>query len=273
MQVAIWDEAQVELFVSAGVEHNPDSPLTIERHPRSACFSLLMNGEVDAALLPTLDVLQHADELDVFPAVAYSTWTNPYTKIILDAGFDRPIQKLVAGAAYELEGWVARIVLGEHYGTVPERIEVATPDESSLQDQHADAVLIVGNDVAGLETNRIFMDLGQEWYELANYPMVWGLFAARKGQATGEMIRILRDTVSKADEEREAWLRTQDLPEAIASFYEKDVRVRFDDLAVASLTELRQFLFYEKVLEDIPDLPLVAYEDDQEDDKRDIPLI
>jgi len=273
MIVAIWDEAPVELFASAVAERDPGAPLSIERHTRSECLSLLMNGQVDVALLSTLDVLQHTDELDVFPAVAYSTWANPYTRIILNSGFESPVQRLVVSDRFELEGWVARIVLSEHYGSVPERIEVGTPTESSLQDQKADAVLIVGNDVPGTRTDRITMDLGQEWYELANYPMVWGLFAAKKGRATKDMIQVLRDTIRKADEGREAWVEAQNLPEEIASFYLQDVRVRFDDLAVASLTELRQYLFYEDVLDEIPDLPLVAYEDDEDDDNKDVPLL
>lgn len=139
----------------------------------------------------------------------------------------------------------------------PQFLPVDAEEPSWVLDIDADAALIVGDEVPYMRPESYAMDLGQEWYELANYPMVWGFFAARKGEATPEMMLALRDAAAVAEQTRES--AATDVSPELHHFISDDLRTRFDDLAVASLTEYRQYLFYENVLTDVPDLDPVSF--------------
>src|SRR5690606_33470111 len=114
------------------------------------------------------------------------------------------------------------------------------PEEAARAGE--DACLIVAKDAYRWESDRFVMDLGREWFELANYPMVWGVFAATKGSITNERIIALRDAVSRLDALRESRSRTIE-DEFVRDFVENQVRLRLDDLAVASLTELYNYVY------------------------------
>ena len=49
------------------------------------------------------------------------------------------------------------------------------------------------------------------------------------------------------------------------TFYREDLRLRLDDLAMAGLTEFRDYLYYYNITEEIPELPLYELPEDWED--------
>jgi predicted solute-binding protein len=107
------------------------------------------------------------------------------------------------------------------------------------------------------------LDLGQEWYELSNYPMVWGVFAALKGNATPHLIRGMADAAAIAERLRQEDLTKLD--DETAEFFGADLRFRFDDLATASISELTQYLYFYQGNDEIDELPVVHLPDDEAD--------
>jgi chorismate dehydratase len=121
----------------------------------------------------------------------------------------------------------------------------------------------------GQRTAAITLDLGQEWYELAGYPMLWGVFAMRKGEVTPEVIENIGLLVRTSDSRRDVWLQANESSPDVHEFFSDSLRVGFDDLAVASLTELRQYLYYHDLLDDLIELPVVFLESEEEEEDDD----
>ncbi len=267
MRIAIWNAPLAEFFLSGITTGVVPQVFEVERTDPRSCLNRLQQGKVDLALVPTLTVLRDVEAYSVVPGAALSTWKNPFARLVLRQGIGEPVRSVAFDPLFAQEALVARIVLKEHYGHEPSFLPVADASREALLDNGADAALIVGTDVATLRTDRLVLDLGQEWYELANYPMVWGLFVTTAGLATATMRDLLVGTVMAAEEQRELWTRSLEMPEDLHDFFSNDLRVRFDDLALASLTELRQYLFYYNVLDQMPEIPLATFPEDADEEQ------
>lgn len=269
MRLAVWDGPACDFLIS-GRRGDAAPGLEVVRGDAATCVRLLDAAEVDVALLPSLTVLRRAGDYDVVPAVALSSWSYPYARLVLKHGLEQ-VRSVALDPRHVQEAMLTRIVLREHYRLEPTFVPYETAE--ALRDAPEDAVLHVGADVAGQAFEGLTLDLGQEWYELANYPMVWGVFAARKGETDEALLRTylghLRRMARAAEAQRAAWVESQNQSVALRTFFADDVRVRLDDLAIASLTELRQFMYYYDVLDEVPDVPLLSLPSDEEEEDED----
>lgn len=231
---------------------------------------LLLQGGADVAYVPTLEVLKHVEDVDVMPGVALSAWNYPFARLVLRETLGTPVRTLAVDPSALQEAFLAHLLLSEHYSSTPEIVPMTHPRVDALDAY--DAVLLTGNDVPLVSTDHPSLDLGQEWYELVNYPMVWGLFVTRRGEAQPSWRRTLLDAVQTWEEQQALWLRAREMPEVLYDFFAEHVRFRFDDLAVASLTELRDYMFERRALDEVADLPIADLPDEEGDDARD-PLL
>ncbi len=263
MKLAIWDAPPAEFLISAWTGAG-GAPLEVVRARPEACAALLLQDRVDVALLPTLLALQGADGFEFVPGVALSTWAYPYAQLVLKRGLRGPAASVAYDRRAVQERFVARLILREHYGKDPDFVAREAPSVERLLEGEEDAALLVGSDVPALDLpaldlegdleDGVALDLGQEWFELAGYPMVWGLLAAKRGTLNPEDVQAFVEAAEAADEQRRAWIRRQQLPAPLSAFFAEDLRLRFDDLATAGLTEYKRYLFYYDVIDDIPSL-------------------
>lgn len=270
MHIALWNTPSADFFLS-GME-GAGQNWEVERASPRRCVDLLRQGQVDVALVSTLVVLTNPDAFDVLPGVALSTWKNPFARLVLREGLQQA-DTVAYAPEHMQEAFVAQVVLQEHYGQEAEfqpHLEATTEE---LVSTRADAVLVVGNEAPMHQSGALVLDLGQEWFELSAYPMVWGLFVTRKDEATPGMVAALREMVRAAEARRSVWVRAQERPPVLHAFFTDDLRLRFDDLVTASLTEFRQYLYYYKVTEEIPELPLYEVPDETRDDDARDPLL
>ena len=267
VDLAIWDAPLAEFFVSGLESGSVEAPVRVHRMSQREAVDALMQERVDIALVPTLVALTSPRALDVLPAAALSTWKYPYAQILLRRGL-QDIRRVDYPEEATQEALLARIVLKEHYGATPEFVpQAAVTNEELAETDYAS--LVVGNRVPMLRSEELALNLGQEWFELANYPMVWGVFAMRKGTASPSFVELLKALRLTAEAQRRVWVQSREMPPDLHAFFADDLRVAFDDLATASLTELRQYLFYYGVTPDVPELPLYTLEDDDADETDD----
>lgn len=264
MKLAIWNTPSAEFFLSGLASGAVISDLEVERETPRACAALLERGDVDVALLPVITPLKDPDAYDLIPGAALSTWKYPFARIVLQRGLGEPIRTVAFDPIYSNEAVFTRIVLREHYGSEVSFVPYPSPTIDQLLNAREDASLIAGTDSLLARTDKVSLDLGQEWYELSNYPMVWGLFAAQKGSGTPDMVGKLRALAEAADEHRSMWVRAQEMPPVLHEFFTDDLRTRLDDLAMASLTELCHQLFYINVIDQVPDLPFITLPDEED---------
>jgi predicted solute-binding protein len=249
LSVGLWNLPFADTLAAALDVLQPSSDVV--RGTPENCARLLASGEVDAALVPTLSAFLNPERFDILPAFALSSWRYPFARIFLSASLDAHSSELVIPPDASQEAFVAGVVLQEHYGTrvLAVRSDVTPgPNVNHLQIGMAEAI----DDPRSL-------DLGQEWFELSGYPMVWGLMAMAAGSADQGTMRLVRDLAATAER-----LRAEvaaGLDENVGSFIMEDLRFRMDDLATASLTELAEYVFYYSGTDDPAELNIVSIEE------------
>jgi len=252
-RVLLWNDPVARMLIELLAESDA---VRSKATDAASAMSGLLRGDASVSLLPSDLVLSNPSLLDVLPAVAVSSIRNPFSTLSVPRLGERRSVDVWVPPEMELHGLVAEIVLKEQYGCVLRRVDGSGPTASpGTMVTHADA-----GETAGLE-----LDLGLEWYELVNYPMVWALFVTRKGEATPGLIRNVRDSVLQAEAGRRDWVAKCRLKGSEQSFYGESVRYRLDDVAFASLTELSEYLYYYGRTPEIPQPVPITYEDSEED--------
>lgn len=267
MRLAIWDYPFADFLVSGFTSGAVPSPFDIERHPPEECAARFVEGNVDVALLPTKMALKASQGIDVIPSVGIVSWKYPFAKLVWKEGLHDLPKTIAYNRRHTQEQFLARVIMHEHYDVDPEFVAYDQASTEMLRSGEQDAALLVGQDVPTLDVDSFTMDVGREWYELVNYPMVWGLLVTKKDRADAEIIKPLIANAEAAEEQREDWIQLQDPPEELLPFYEEELRIRIDRLGIASLTELRTYLFYYEEFDEIPDVPFVYLDDEDEDEE------
>ena len=103
------------------------------------------------------------------------------------------IRTLAADSGSRTSVALARIVLAERYGCRP----AITPCLPRLDDMLAerDAALIIGDPALHLDPEKLpyrTLDLGAEWVGWTGLPMVFAVWAARKGVVTPDVVEAFR---------------------------------------------------------------------------------
>ncbi|HYE94708.1 MAG TPA: MqnA/MqnD/SBP family protein [Rubricoccaceae bacterium] len=220
----------------------------VEGAPHEALAALL-RGEVDLALVPTLDALRAADDLALVPGVGLVGGSSPAARLVVGGALDA-LQTVAFDPRLAQEALLTQVVLREHYDARPSFLP-ADP-AASLADllTRADAAL-VRPDRVGETDGALVLDLGQEWLDLTARPMVWGLVAARAGALGAKEARALRAAARRA------------VPPTEGAFV-------LDGYALGGLDAFADYLYAHGSLDDLPELPFVEHgEEAPEDDALD----
>ncbi len=239
MRLAVWDTPFTDTIARAFASVRG---VSLFRGSSVDVVARLAAGQADVALVPADHALSASDDVDILPAVAVSMWRSQQTRLVLPSGLSSPVLSLLTGPESLYMTLLARIVLKEHFG---KQMLVLDAGDVELDPPWMPVVVSEG------EGDPLAVDLVQEWSEMAHYPLVAALFIARKGQASGELIRQVRDVVVACDEEREDAEREQ-------------IRFRLDDLAVASLSELADYLFYYGMTPEIQGVTFASLDEEED---------
>jgi hypothetical protein len=238
LRISIWDDPRLQAFGEALKSDQTE----VSFDTREVGSKRLGAGLVDMALMPSNEAIDLSEDFDVLPAVAYSAWSTPHAVVSLREGFQGQPESLFCADPKALEAQVARIVLQEHYSIVLDLKPLNGPAAASDEDA------ILAFDEPAPNDGGLLLDLGQEWYELTNYPMVWGLFVMRAGELDAGVIRILREAAASVEsaDHLDGTVPGEDgmgLP-----------RFRFDDIVTASLTELCGHLYFYGVTSELQEV-------------------
>lgn len=252
MQLAFWDFPPTKCLALAA------RTLSIEakRQTGAVCVELLRQRQVDVALLPVTVALA-ADELDIVPGGAVSSWGYPFARMRVR----RDLQQagtLECTSEQGLEAFMSRVILKEHYGR-----EITLTSNGT-----ADIELLTGAASLDQADDPATLDLGQEWYELSQYPMTWGLYACLKETATDGMVEMLTTLTKEAEIIAHEW-GTRSSSHA-DQFFGGSLRLRLDDVTLAGLTAIREYMYYYGITEDL--VPLTMFEPNDVTGHQDIPL-
>jgi len=247
MQLALWNFPPAKCIEvaahSLGIE--------FEKLGASTCKDLLYQNQVDLALLPTTLALNGADELDIIPGGAISSWWYPFAQIQIHKDLYQA-KTLKSSPEQVLEEFMARVILKEHYGR----------EVQIISEQNADLQLLLGESIQTPITHTDTLDLGQEWFELSQYPMVWGVYCCLKGNGSEVLTQQLKDLTEEAEITTNNW---DSAPSMLQSnFFRESLRLRLDDVAIAGITAIRDFMYYYGLAEDLPSFSIFAPENMQQ---------
>ena len=182
----------------------------------------------------------------------------------VETGLSTKALKIIHSDDGKLSAYLSAIVLKEHYG-----ISATLSKQDEMPQGMRDYEILSVADVSDVEavTDPVTLDLGQEWFEMANYPFVWALFATRKGEADSATIEAIRDAIIFIDLNRIELASKWKDDAVMESYFLNDLRLRLDDLAVASLVELSEHLCYVGATTDLQPVVFVSLMDESAEEK------
>lgn len=257
MQIAAWNHPINEPVIRALEEAYPGG---VTRCGLVQGIQMLSEGFVDVALLPSDQALAGQETLEILPAVAVSSWGNPWVTLMVGSQLGAATMGIMHAPEGRSAALLAAMVLKEHYQT-----KVMLHEQAELPEGLANHALVTvplteeeqakaeeeRGEAADPELEGFALDLGQEWSEMAGYPFVWSLFACRKDEATPDMITGIRDVITRLDQDRVELERAWDLDEVSSDFFLNHLRLTLDDLALASMTEFCDHLFFYGVTSEV----------------------
>lgn len=261
MRISIWNNPVTTPVLEGLKDAFGDS---VSGATRNQVLVDLKSGLSDVALIPTDIALSSSDEFDLLPAVAISSWNNPFAWLKVETGLSTKALKIIHSDDGKLSAYLSAIVLKEHYG-----ISATLSKQDEMPQGMRDYEILSVADVSDVEavTDPVTLDLGQEWFEMANYPFVWALFATRKGEADSATIEAIRDAIIFIDLNRIELASKWKDDAVMESYFLNDLRLRLDDLAVASLVELSEHLYYVGATTDLQPVVFVSLLDESAEEK------
>ncbi len=270
MRIAAWNNPVNESLIRALEQAFPGD---VMRLSLPDALQTLLDGRADVALVPSDQALSSQMEIDILPAVGVSSWTNPWATLVVGDQLGAATMGIMHAPEGRSAALLAGLVLKEHYNTV-----VALHEQPILPEGLADHALVTvplevqdnDQDVEPLSdtTDGMALDLGQEWAEMVGYPFVWSLFVGRKDEQHDDAIRQLRDVVTQLDQHRVDLERIWDFDDVAADYFLNHVRLAVDDLAVASLTQLCDHLFFYGITDEVLPVQFATLPKDEEADVR-----
>jgi predicted solute-binding protein len=177
-----------------GMLHGPQQGLfNLEFRLPSECADQLATGAADIGIVPCYELTRQ--DLEVIPGAGIACHGAVRSILLISSCPAREIRTLAADSSSRTSTELARVILERRYSVQVETI-LHAPDLPAML-RAADAALIIGDpalhiDPAGLPHH--VYDLGAEWLELTGLPMVFAVWAARKGVATAGIADAFSDS-------------------------------------------------------------------------------
>lgn len=175
-----------------GMLHGPQQELfDLDFRIPSACADQMARGAADIGIVPCIELSRQ--DLEVIPGAGIACH-GPVRSILLVS--QRPaaeIRTLAVDCSSRTSVQLARVILERRYGAQYTAIPQAPDLDAMLR--VADAALIIGDPALRVDPARLpyeIHDLGGEWVEMTGLPMVFAVWAARKGVVTPEVAEAFR---------------------------------------------------------------------------------
>lgn len=152
----------------------------------SRCADALRAGEVDAAIIPSIEY-QRISHLKVVPGLAVAS-SGPVRSVLLISKCPvSEVRKLALTTASRTSVCLIQILLQRHYRIAPQLF----PHEPNLEAmlEGCDAALLIGDpalasDFPGLQV----YDLAEQWRAMTGLPFVFAVWAVRAEAATSDLV-------------------------------------------------------------------------------------
>ncbi len=161
--------------------------------PPKKLAEMLENGEIDFAPVPSFYFLKNKERLKNYDFCVASEGRVLSVIVIskkktLDDGCIAVTNETMTSVN------LLRLILKER--GMKNRIVLMDKNNACDLLKYCDHALVIGDEaIKARMQNRVVMDLGEEWYELTGYPMVFGVSASLKNRDASEINRRLMESV------------------------------------------------------------------------------
>jgi len=146
----------------------------------SVCADELASGAADIGIVPCFELTKQ--DLEIIPGTGIACHGAVRTILLISKCPANEIRTLAADISSRTSVQLARILLEHRFGATP----ATTPHPPDLEAmlRTADAALIIGDPALHIDPLTLpwhVYDLGAEWLELTGLPMVFAVWAGRRG--------------------------------------------------------------------------------------------
>jgi predicted solute-binding protein len=172
--------------------HGPQRGLfDLEFRIPAECADRLASGAADVGIIPSFELTRQ--DLDVIPGAGIACHGAVRSILLISSRPAAQIRTLAADSSSRTSVELARVILERKFGAAPDILRHPPDLEAMLR--HADAALIIGDPALRIEPAVLpyhVYDLGAEWVELTGLPMVFAVWAGRRGAVTAEAAEAFR---------------------------------------------------------------------------------
>lgn len=218
----------------------------------------LRSGSVEATLLAPIDYARSKGETRIVPQISVTAAAGGSTAAIFFRKGLRDITSLAVDVNFPSEAVLAKVVLAEQYGLVPEFIPASPPLARMLE--QADAALLVG-EAAWQATlfQEPSLDLIEAWEEMTELPFVHVLIVAQERALSADDIHALQLSarIGASSLHSVATTRAGDIgvsEEALEEILREYLSFDLDETAIESLGEFFRYAYYHGAIDNLREL-------------------
>jgi len=174
--------------------HGPQQALfNLDFRIPSACADQMASGAADIGIVPSFELTRQ--DLEIIPGAGIACHGPVRSILLVSKGPAAEIRTLAVDSSSRTSVQLARVILERRYGADYVPLPHAPDLDAMLR--AADAALLIGD--AALRLNPALLpyevhDLGGEWVEMTGMPMVFAVWAARKGVVTPDVVAAFRES-------------------------------------------------------------------------------
>ena len=175
-----------------GMLHGPQQDLfELEFRIPAGCADRVAAGAADVGIIPSFELTRQ--DLEVIPGAGIACHGAVRSILLISKPPAAEIRTLAVDSSSRTSVELARVILRRKYDAAPELFAHAPDLDAMLR--KADAALIIGDPALRIDPAQLryhVYDLGAEWVEMTGLPMVFAVWAGRRGVVTpgvGEAFR------------------------------------------------------------------------------------
>jgi len=168
--------------------HGPQQSLfDLEFRIPAECADRLASGEADIGIIPSFELTKQ--DLEIIPGAGIACHGAVRSILLISKVPAAEIRTLAADSSSRTSVELARVILDRKYSATPRQISHVPDLERMIE--IADAALIIGDPALHIELDIPYhvYDLGAEWTGMTGLPMVFAVWAGRKGCVTPELAK------------------------------------------------------------------------------------
>lgn len=172
--------------------HGPQRGLfDLEFRIPAECADQVASGAADIGIVPSFELTRQ--NLDIIPGAGIACHGAVRSILLISKCPAAEIRTLAADSSSRTSVQLARVVLARKYGAAVDTIPHPPDPEAMLR--VADAALVIGDPALRIDPAHLpyqVYDLGAEWVQMTGLPMVFAVWAGRRGVATAEVEAAFR---------------------------------------------------------------------------------